>query len=160
MQPVEVPDIGDFDEVPVIEILVSPGDQVAVEDPLVTLESDKATMDVPAPIAGTIKAVHVKLGDKVGKGSPLLDLEIEGGEAAADARGAGERRHRRDRGGRCHRGAGGGGRVPPAASRARRISGACRFSGTGRFSGANADQRPRSGVCQPRGPPAGAGARR
>jgi pyruvate dehydrogenase E2 component (dihydrolipoamide acetyltransferase) len=83
-QPVEVPDIGDFDEVPVIEILVAPGDQVAVEDPLVTLESDKATMDVPAPIAGTIKAVHVKLGDKVGKGSPLLDLEVEGDEAGDD----------------------------------------------------------------------------
>ena len=52
---VAVPDIGDFTDVPVIEILVSPGDTVAVEDPLVTLESDKATMDVPAPVAGTVR---------------------------------------------------------------------------------------------------------
>ena len=77
-QPVEVPDIGDFDEVPVIEILVSVGDAVAVEDPLVTLESDKATMDVPAPVAGTVKEVTVKLGDRVSQGSPLLTLETAG----------------------------------------------------------------------------------
>jgi pyruvate dehydrogenase E2 component (dihydrolipoamide acetyltransferase) len=72
---VEVPDIGDFDDVPVIEILVSVGDEVAVEDPLVTLESDKATMDVPAPVAGTVKEVAVKLGDRVSQGSALLTLE-------------------------------------------------------------------------------------
>jgi len=59
---VEVPDIGDFDDVPIIEIHVAPGDAVAAEDPLVTLESDKATMDVPAPAAGKVKEIRVALG--------------------------------------------------------------------------------------------------
>jgi pyruvate dehydrogenase E2 component (dihydrolipoamide acetyltransferase) len=72
---VTVPDIGDFDDVPVIEILVSEGDTVAAEDPLVTLESDKATMDVPSPVAGTIKKLHVKLDDRVAQGTLLLELE-------------------------------------------------------------------------------------
>jgi pyruvate dehydrogenase E2 component (dihydrolipoamide acetyltransferase) len=80
-KPVEVPDIGDFTDVPVIEILVSPGDAVQAEDPLVTLESDKATMDVPAPFAGTVKQLQVKVGDRVSEGSRLLTLapEDEGG---------------------------------------------------------------------------------
>jgi pyruvate dehydrogenase E2 component (dihydrolipoamide acetyltransferase) len=82
--PVAVPDIGDFGEVPVIEILVSVGDTVAVEDPLVTLESDKATMDVPSPAAGVVKAIHVKVGDKVAEGSVLVDLQ-GAGEAGGDA---------------------------------------------------------------------------
>jgi pyruvate dehydrogenase E2 component (dihydrolipoamide acetyltransferase) len=78
---VEVPDIGDFTDVPVIEILVSPGDAVAVDDPLLTLESDKATMDVPAPLAGTVREVHVSVGDRVSQGSPLLSLErVNGGD--------------------------------------------------------------------------------
>ena len=72
---VEVPDIGDFADVPVIEILVAPGDSVAVDDPLLTLESDKATMDVPAPFAGTIRELHVDVGDRVSQGTPLLALE-------------------------------------------------------------------------------------
>jgi pyruvate dehydrogenase E2 component (dihydrolipoamide acetyltransferase) len=72
---VEVPDIGDFADVPVIEILVSPGDSVAADDPLLTLESDKATMDVPAPFAGTVGELQVKVGDKVSQGTPLLTLE-------------------------------------------------------------------------------------
>ena len=72
---VEVPDIGDFEDVPVIEMLVSEGDTVAVDDPLLTLESDKATMDVPAPFAGTIKEVLVSVGDKVSQGAELLKLE-------------------------------------------------------------------------------------
>jgi pyruvate dehydrogenase E2 component (dihydrolipoamide acetyltransferase) len=71
---VEVPDIGDFDEVPVIEILVDEGDTVAVDDPLLTLESDKATMDVPAPMAGTVRELLVKIGDKVSQGTELLKL--------------------------------------------------------------------------------------
>jgi pyruvate dehydrogenase E2 component (dihydrolipoamide acetyltransferase) len=75
---VEVPDIGDFDDVPIIEILVSPGDTVAVDDPLLTLESDKATMDVPAPFAGTIRELLVKIGDKVSQGTQLLSLEPAG----------------------------------------------------------------------------------
>jgi pyruvate dehydrogenase E2 component (dihydrolipoamide acetyltransferase) len=78
---VEVPDIGDFDEVPIIEILVSVGDCVAVEDPLVTLESDKATMDVPAPFAGTVTEIAVKLGDRVAQGSVLMTIEPSGGDA-------------------------------------------------------------------------------
>jgi pyruvate dehydrogenase E2 component (dihydrolipoamide acetyltransferase) len=83
---VEVPDIGDFSDVPIIEILVSPGDTVAVDDPLVTLESDKATMDVPAPAAGTVRDVLVKLGDTVSQGAALLTLEPEanGGAPAAE----------------------------------------------------------------------------
>ena len=72
---VEVPDIGDFEDVPVIEILVSAGDEVAVDDPLITLESDKATMDVPAPFPGVIRELHVKVGDRVSQGSRLLDIE-------------------------------------------------------------------------------------
>ncbi len=71
---VKVPDIGDFADVPVIELLVKPGDQVSPEDPLVTLESDKATMDVPAPFAGVVKDLKVKVGDKVAEGSVLLTL--------------------------------------------------------------------------------------
>jgi dihydrolipoamide dehydrogenase len=72
---VKVPDIGDFGDVPIIEVLVGPGDTVAPEDPLITLESDKATMDVPAPFAGTVKELKVKVGDKVAEGSLLLTLE-------------------------------------------------------------------------------------
>jgi pyruvate dehydrogenase E2 component (dihydrolipoamide acetyltransferase) len=75
---VAVPDIGDFTDVPVIEILVSPGDVVAADDPLVTLESDKATMDVPAPFAGTVQQLQVKIGDKVSEGSVILTLEPGG----------------------------------------------------------------------------------
>jgi pyruvate dehydrogenase E2 component (dihydrolipoamide acetyltransferase) len=87
---VEVPDIGDFDDVPVIEILVSIGDEVAVEDPLVTLESDKATMDVPAPFAGVVKEISVSVGDRVAQGSVLMSIEgPDGGSADGDA-GAGE----------------------------------------------------------------------
>ncbi len=72
---VKVPDIGDFTDVPVIELLVSPGDSVAPEDSLVTLESDKATMDVPAPFAGTVQELRVKIGDRVAEGSVLLTLD-------------------------------------------------------------------------------------
>ncbi|MGI8903605.1 MAG: 2-oxo acid dehydrogenase subunit E2 [Solirubrobacteraceae bacterium] len=75
---VEVPDIGDFDAVPIIEILVGPGDTVAVDDPLLTLESDKAAMDVPAPAAGTVGELHVKIGDQVSQGTLLLTLEPDG----------------------------------------------------------------------------------
>ena len=71
---VAVPDIGDFDEVPVIEILVSPGDTISPEDPLVPLESDKATMDVPAPVAGVVQEVLVSVGDKVTEGTALLTV--------------------------------------------------------------------------------------
>ena len=71
---VKVPDIGDFGAVPIIEVHVSAGDQVNAEDPLVTLESDKATMDIPAPAAGSVAEVLVKVGDEVSEGSPILLL--------------------------------------------------------------------------------------
>jgi dihydrolipoamide dehydrogenase len=77
---IKVPDIGDFDEVPVIEILVEVGQEVAEEDPLVTLESDKATMDVPAPEAGKVAEILVSVGDKVSEGTPIVRLE--GGDGA------------------------------------------------------------------------------
>jgi len=80
---VKVPDIGDFKNTPVIEVLVKPGDSVNKEAPLVTLESDKATMEVPAPAAGIVKEIKVKLGDKVSEGSLVLMLESAGDGAAA-----------------------------------------------------------------------------
>jgi len=80
---VKVPDIGDFKNIPVIEVLVKPGDVVNKEDSLVTLESDKATMDIPAPSAGVVKAISLKPGDKVSKGSVILTLEET--DAAAPA---------------------------------------------------------------------------
>jgi pyruvate dehydrogenase E2 component (dihydrolipoamide acetyltransferase) len=83
---VKVPDIGDFKDVPVIEVFVKPGDTVKPEDPLVTLESDKATMDVPAPSAGVVRELNVKLGDKVSEGSVILTLEAAGGAGKADAK--------------------------------------------------------------------------
>ncbi|MDI5935118.1 dihydrolipoyllysine-residue acetyltransferase [Halomonas kalidii] len=78
IQDIKVPDIGDFTDVPIIEIHVQPGDSIQVEDPLITVESDKASMDVPAPAAGTVKEVKVKLGDTVSEGSTILMLEAEG----------------------------------------------------------------------------------
>jgi pyruvate dehydrogenase E2 component (dihydrolipoamide acetyltransferase) len=81
---VKVPDIGDFSDVPVIEVLVKPGDNLKVDDAIVTLESDKATMDVPSPAAGVVKEVLVKLGDRVGEGSLLIKVE-SGATAAAPA---------------------------------------------------------------------------
>jgi pyruvate dehydrogenase E2 component (dihydrolipoamide acetyltransferase) len=75
---VTVPDIGDFTDVPVIEVFVKPGDTVKVDDALVTLESDKATMDVPSTVAGTVKSVAVKVGDKVSQGSPVVVVEAAG----------------------------------------------------------------------------------
>jgi dihydrolipoamide dehydrogenase len=74
-QEVKVPDIGDFKEIEVIEVLVKPGDTVAAEQSLITLESDKATMEIPSPGAGVVKELKVKVGDKVSKGSPILALE-------------------------------------------------------------------------------------
>ncbi len=81
---VKVPDIGDFKDVPVIELMVKVGDKVEPEDPLVSLESDKATMDVPAPAAGTVKELKVKVGDKVSEGSLILVLSA-GAQAVASA---------------------------------------------------------------------------
>ncbi|HZH06068.1 MAG TPA: biotin/lipoyl-containing protein, partial [Lautropia sp.] len=80
---VKVPNIGDFDEVAVIELLVKPGDTVKAEQSLVTLESDKASMEIPSSHAGVVKELKVKLGDKVSEGSVIAVLESA--EAAADA---------------------------------------------------------------------------
>jgi pyruvate dehydrogenase E2 component (dihydrolipoamide acetyltransferase) len=79
---VKVPDIGDFKNIPVIELMVKVGDQVNKDDPLVTLESDKATMEVPATVSGTVTAVHVKLGDRVSEGSLILTVEETSAGAA------------------------------------------------------------------------------
>jgi pyruvate dehydrogenase E2 component (dihydrolipoamide acetyltransferase) len=78
---VQVPDIGDFDAVPIIEILVAVGDTVSAEDPLVTLESDKATMDVPAPFDGVVREIGVAVGDSVAQGSELMTIEPAGDDA-------------------------------------------------------------------------------
>lgn len=85
---VKVPDIGDFKNIPVIEILVKPGDTVRAEDPLVTLESDKATMEVPSPVAGTVKEIRIKVGDKVSEGALVLMLEAGTEAPAATAKAA------------------------------------------------------------------------
>ncbi len=82
---VKVPDIGDFTDIPVIEIFVKPGDAVKAEDSLVTLESDKATMDVPSPATGTVKEVKVKLGDKVSEGSLIVVVDTGAAAPAAVA---------------------------------------------------------------------------
>ncbi|WP_247308746.1 dihydrolipoyllysine-residue acetyltransferase [Ralstonia pseudosolanacearum] len=80
---VKVPDIGDYSDVPVIEINVKVGDKVEAEQSLITLESDKATMDVPSPVAGTVKDIRVKVGDAVSQGTLIVVLEGSGGTAAA-----------------------------------------------------------------------------
>src|SRR5436305_9187108 len=84
---VKVPDIGDFKDVPVIEVMVKAGDRVKPEDSLVTLESDKATMDVPAPAGGVVKEVKLKVGDRVSEGALilLLDAAVAGAVATAAA---------------------------------------------------------------------------
>ena len=80
-QEISVPDIGDFSDVPIIEIHVAAGDTVAAEDPLLTLESDKATLDVPSPVAGTIASLAVAVGDTVSEGTVIATVEVTGGAA-------------------------------------------------------------------------------
>ncbi len=82
---VKVPDIGDFSDVPVVTILVSPGDHVAEDDPLIELESDKATMEVPSPAVGDIKEITIKEGDKVSEGHVIAILEVADAKAPVDA---------------------------------------------------------------------------
>jgi pyruvate dehydrogenase E2 component (dihydrolipoamide acetyltransferase) len=82
---VVVPDIGDFADVAVIEVMVKPGDRIEAEQSLVTVESDKASMEIPSSHAGIVKELRVKVGDKVSKGSPVVLLEAAGGAAAAPA---------------------------------------------------------------------------
>ncbi|MCK5363394.1 MAG: 2-oxo acid dehydrogenase subunit E2, partial [Gammaproteobacteria bacterium] len=83
LEEILVPDIGDFQDIPIIEIAVSPGDSVMAEDSLVTLESDKATMDVPSPAAGVVKEMKVNLGDMVSQGTLILTLEVNDAGVAA-----------------------------------------------------------------------------
>src|SRR3982751_6810357 len=80
---IQVPDIGDFDEVTVIELLVKPGDTVKAEQSLITVESDKASMEIPSSHAGVVKELRVKLDDKVKQGSVVLTLEVAGAGAEA-----------------------------------------------------------------------------
>src|SRR5439155_343142 len=80
---VKVPDIGDFKDVEVIELLVKPGDSIKPEQSLITVESDKASMEIPSTAAGVVKQLMVKLGDKVSEGSALLLIEGDGAAAAA-----------------------------------------------------------------------------
>jgi len=84
MSQVVVPDIGDFKEVEVIEILVKPGDAVAKEQSLITLESDKATMEIPSPSDGVVKELKIKVGDKVSKGALILELDAKEKARSAD----------------------------------------------------------------------------
>jgi len=83
---ITVPDIGDFSDVAIIEVYISQGDTIGVDDPLVSLESAKAVTDIPSPYGGTIKTVHVKEGDLVSKGTLLADIEVVGEEAAQEAK--------------------------------------------------------------------------
>ena len=85
VEEIRVPDIGDFEGVPVIEVLVKPGDAVHKDQGLITLESDKATMEVPAPGAGTIKEVKVSEGDEVSEGTVIVTYEPSAGEIVFDA---------------------------------------------------------------------------
>ena len=78
-----IPDIGEFDEVEVIEVLVKSGDTVSAEDPLLTMESDKASMDVPSPFGGIVKTVNIKAGDKVSQNDLILSLSVEGDETSS-----------------------------------------------------------------------------
>jgi pyruvate dehydrogenase E2 component (dihydrolipoamide acetyltransferase) len=76
-----LPDIGDFTDVEVIEILVAPGDRIEVDQSLLTLESDKASMEIPSPVAGTLKALKIAIGDRIQQGSLLAQIETDGDAA-------------------------------------------------------------------------------
>lgn len=80
---IRVPNIGDFQDVPIVDVLVKPGDVVALEDPLVAIESEKATMEVPSPQAGVVRSIAVKVGDKVSEGSALLTMDSDASESEA-----------------------------------------------------------------------------
>lgn len=77
-----IPDIGDFKDIPIIEVLIKAGDEVKAEDSLITLESDKATIEIPSPYSGRIKEIFVKAGDKVSEGTAVLTLEVSDSDHA------------------------------------------------------------------------------
>jgi pyruvate dehydrogenase E2 component (dihydrolipoamide acetyltransferase) len=85
LREIRVPDIGDFKDVPIIEVQVKPGERITVDAPLITLESDKASMEIPSPAAGVVKSLAVKLGDQVSAGTPILMLQVDGAGAAGEA---------------------------------------------------------------------------
>ncbi len=134
---VKVPDIGDFKDIPVIEVFVKPGDALKAEDSLVTLESDKATMDVPAPAAGVVKELKVKVGDKVSEGTLVLTLE-QAAQAEPPAARDERARHRSRRARTCGRA------LAPALARKRAEARAARLpaSPCGRGAGGERLQRP------------------
>ena len=74
------PDIGDFKDVPIIELLIKDGDTVEIDQPLITIESDKATMEIPSTHSGVVKKILIKVGDKISKGTPICDLQTENNE--------------------------------------------------------------------------------
>ena len=82
---IQVPDIGDFDEVTVIELMVKPGDTVKADQSLITVESDKASMEIPSSHAGVVQSITVKLGDKVKQGSVVVTMEVAGAASAPAA---------------------------------------------------------------------------
>ena len=106
---VQVPDIGDFKDVEVIEVLVKPGDAVTKEQSLITVESDKASMEIPSSAAGVVKEMRVKLGDKVAQGSIVLVLDAAGSRRTGACSGGSRTQGRRsgEGGRRCGTGAGG-----------------------------------------------------
>ncbi len=93
---IKVPDIGGSDDVEVIEINVSVGDTISVEDPLIVLETDKASMDIPSPKAGKITSIKVKEGDKVSEGSDILELEVEGAGSSDESAGGSDKKEKSD----------------------------------------------------------------
>src|SRR6195256_2041619 len=113
---VKVPDIGDFAEVEVIELLVKPGDAVKAEQSLITVESDKASMEIPSTHAGVVKELKVKIGDKVNEGSLVMMLEAAGGAAASSPLPPGEGQGGARPSPPPPRGGGGGGGAPRSRS--------------------------------------------
>ena len=111
---IKVPDIGDFDEVPVIQVFVGEGDSVAKEDPLIELESDKATMEVPSSDAGTIKEMKVKDGDKVSEGTVICIMEVEGADSGGGDSGGGKKEEKAEKKEEKSSGGGGGEKKEPA----------------------------------------------
>ncbi len=83
---IKVPNIGDFKDVPIIDVLVKAGDKIDVDSPLVTVESEKASMDIPSPSAGVVESVIVKIGDKISEGTPIVRLAAGNGAPVAPTR--------------------------------------------------------------------------